>query len=111
MVKKDGFIVKGYLDWQGNPYPEKAFTELSCNNKNMGAAKRYVRELEIRNKDALFKFKEQIPDELLNLDTGTNKPLPKNLKHLPDLIEYTSEDGKITGYLTVGFITLSGDTI
>lgn len=107
--KKDGYIVEGYPDWEGNPYPKKEFTTLSCNNKNLGAAKRYIKELEIKNKDALFE--EYIPDELLNLKTDRNKPRPKNIKHLPDYIAYTYENGLKTGYVTIGFKTLEGKIV
>jgi len=108
--KKDGYFVEGYPDWEGNPYPKKEFTELSCNNKNMGAAKRYIRQLEIKNKDAVFE--EYIPAELANLETDRNKPRPQSIKHLPDYIAYTyANNGKISGYLTVGFKTASGDMI
>jgi len=105
--KPDGYLVKGYLDWNGDPYPEKEFSQLSGNRRNLAAANRYVNQLDIKNKDALFK--ETIPDELVDYEEDQHRW--EKFNHLPHRIIYTVVDGKIIGYQLNGFKTASGTII
>lgn len=94
-----GYAVENYPDHTGKPYETKQFTELSSNVKHLKAAKRYIKELEIRNKDAVFK--EYIPDELKELqNTGFNNSFKRsdNTNHLPKYLAHVIVDGKKIGY-------------
>lgn len=93
----DGYYVEGYLDINNKPYPKKDFTELSCNLKNLNAAKRYLQKLNNDNKDALFK--EIIPPDLLNKGvlSKTNKMSPDTRK-LPKFLTYVIVNNQKIGY-------------
>lgn len=83
--KLDGYYVDGYPDHNDKTHPKKEFTTLSTNRHNLLAAKRYLKELDIINKDKVFI--ETIPDELR--DVGTYK---HSLKR-------SGESGRIPKYL------------
>ena len=55
--KVRGYYVEGYPTHDKKKYPKKVFDFLSCNRKNLLAAKRHIESLEIKNKDAVFMAK------------------------------------------------------
>lgn len=83
-----GYKVEGFSDNNNNPYPVKIFTDLSSNTKREMAAIRYLKYLEIKNKDAIFV--EPIIPELANKGLGpsykktSGKNLPKYLAYVFD---------------------------
>ena len=86
-----GYYVEFVPTYDGNTYPRKNFNYLSSNFKNIRAAKRYIKSLEICNKDKLF--------------LQNNMKLPKNISFVKnpnhDIIGYcvnnylVKKDGKV----------------
>lgn len=102
-----GWFVEGYLDNNGQPYPKKEFSTLSDNRRNKEAAERYIKELEIKNKDAVFK--EYIPEELVNYEGEEGRKRWKGSAHMPNRITYT--DSTRTGYMVKNFKTANDELI
>lgn len=104
-----GFYVEGILDHNKNPYPRKDFAELSCNVKNLAAAKRYIKELEIKNNDAVFI--EYVPKDIKDGGLGADwKKNNKGTKNLPKYVAFIIVNNEKIGYQINNF-PLHGDKI
>jgi hypothetical protein len=105
--KLDGYYVEGYLDNNSNPYPRKYFNELASNQKNLMAAKRYIDELQVLNKNTTFK--EDKIDTLVNVgkiygkrSKTQGKRNPDNV-NMPKYLAYIIVNGEKVGYQVNNF--------
>ena len=100
-AKLIGYYVDGFPDHEGIPYPKKEFTSLSAVLRDKQAAERYIKELEIRNKDAVFV--EKIPADLdCKSEVNLNKRKPTN-SNLPMYLTSVIVEGKKIGYQVNNF--------
>ena len=96
-----GYRLNGVLDHTGNPYPQKDFTELSSNVKNLAALKRYIQELEKKNKDAVYI--EPIIPGLSNTGEYNNIVKRSADNKLPKYVAYVVLNNKKIGYAINNF--------
>jgi len=97
-AKLIGYYVEGFPDHEGKPYEKKEFKECSTTVKALFAVKNYLKELDIKNKDAVFV--EVIPDDLIKAGyCGDNtKRKDDATKKLPRNVTYVNVNGKNIGY-------------
>ena len=95
------YFVEGYKDHNGNPYPRKDFNDCTRNTKNLAGARRYIKELDVKNKDAVFE--EYIPDTLKNKGDGFSYKRSPESKKLPKYISIIRLNGKKIGYAINNF--------
>ena len=93
-----GYIVKKYPKYDGNFYEDKSFTSLSSNQKNLAAAIRHIKDLAIKNKDAIFI--EIIPDDLIENEKNCRLKSKKrnDTSKLPIYVAYVIVNGNKIGY-------------
>lgn len=80
--KINGYYVEGVPNTDGSVHEKKEFTELCTNGLNLAAAKRYIKYLELQNRNSAFV--EYIPDDLKN--NGIKKQNDDDTKFLPKYI-------------------------
>ncbi|AYV75824.1 MAG: GIY-YIG catalytic domain-containing endonuclease [Terrestrivirus sp.] len=93
--KINGYYVENMpSDKENETYPKKEFTELSCNRKNLFAAHRYIKSLEILNTNS--KFKEEKNKDIPYADKAQYIKNKEN--QLPKYLAYVIVNGEKIGY-------------
>ncbi|AYV80938.1 MAG: hypothetical protein Harvfovirus10_36 [Harvfovirus sp.] len=98
------YIVEGFLDHNGVPYPLKSFEVLSDFGKSMGPINTYLKSLEMKNLDN--QFVEEIPEDLAAIKKPNQTPYASI--RLPPYISYVTnkkDDNAIDGYKITNFNT------
>lgn len=92
-----GYYVDKYPKHDGDFYPKADFTDLSSNVRNLEAAKRHIRSLEIENKNA--QFNEFVPDDLKNIGVcKRNEKRSNSTLSIPKYVALVIINGKKIGY-------------
>ena len=103
--KRTGYYVEGVLDHTGQPHMRKDFWECKDIDDNLNAAKRYIKELEIKNKDAVFV--ENVPDDIKEFEKiyikSKTQKRSQTTSNLPRYIAHVIVKGEKIGYQVNNF--------
>ena len=100
----DGYYVKGYPNQHGGVYPKKLFNELTHNCRNLKAAKKYIKQLDVLNQDEIFDDTKHDVGNILSKTINAQTGLPKTIYRV-------RFNGKHIGYEILGFKTKDGKTV
>ncbi len=87
-----GYYVEGVFTHDNSTYPRKYFNDRSSNYKNLNAAKRYIKSLDVKNKDMIFM--EQLNKQKIHKNSYQHQ----KQNNLPKYITYVKVNNKIIGF-------------
>lgn len=96
-----GFYVEGYPDGTGGTYPRKDFNDITHNDRNCRAAGKYVKYLEMLNKNKNFDDRKYAVCDSLKKTINPQTGLPKYIYRV-------NFQGEQIGYAIVGFKKADG---